>query len=120
MTSCCKCTAKAMYRISSSPFSEARVVAGFASEDAYWPNQDFFLSYPVRQHEVLKNLELLQFLGIDHDDTAMEFPLFDSGFSKTWGIGRISIHQQRTLCLFTPWGHFCGPVACQAFRGSCR
>ena len=97
-----------------------RVVAGFASDDAYWPNQDFFLSYPVHQHEVLKSLGLLQFLGIDHEDKAMDFPLFDSGFSKTWGIKRISINQKRTLCLFTPRGYFCGSVACRAFRGSCR
>lgn len=59
-----------------------RILAGFASEDAYRPNQDFFLSYPERQHEVLKGLSLLQFLGIDHEDKAMDFPLFETDFQK--------------------------------------
>jgi ADP-heptose:LPS heptosyltransferase len=59
-----------------------KVVAGFASKDAYRPNQDFFLSYPAQQPDLLKNLELLEFLGIRDEDKAMHFPLFNTDFQK--------------------------------------
>jgi ADP-heptose:LPS heptosyltransferase len=77
-----------------------RVVAGFASDDAYWPNQDFFLSYPVHQHEVLKSLGLLQFLGIDHEDRAMDFPLFDRDFQNLGALKEFqSIRSGPYACL---------------------
>jgi ADP-heptose:LPS heptosyltransferase len=59
-----------------------KVVAGFASKDAYRPNQEFFLSYPAQQPDLLKNLELLEFLGIRDEDKAMHFPLFDTDYQK--------------------------------------
>jgi ADP-heptose:LPS heptosyltransferase len=67
-----------------------RVVAGFASKEAYRPNQDFFLSYPAEQPELLKSLDLLEFLGIPHDDKAMDFPLFDTDYQKLLALEEYS------------------------------
>jgi ADP-heptose:LPS heptosyltransferase len=58
----------------------AETTAGFAGEGVYQPNRNFFLPYPEHQPELLKNLDLLAFLGINHSDTAMEFPLFESDY----------------------------------------
>ncbi|HET7060641.1 MAG TPA: glycosyltransferase family 9 protein [Nitrosospira sp.] len=57
-------------------------VAGFATENSYWPNRDFFIEYPAGQPEQLRNLALLEFLGITKHDRAMEFPLFEADFKK--------------------------------------
>jgi ADP-heptose:LPS heptosyltransferase len=59
-----------------------RVVAGFASKEAYRPNQDFFLSYPAQQPDLLKSLDLLEFIGIRNNDKDMHFPLFDRDYQK--------------------------------------
>jgi len=60
----------------------AATVAGFAGEDGYWPNRDFFMSYPAGQPELLRSLELLEFLGMGQPDRAMEFPVFDADYKK--------------------------------------
>jgi ADP-heptose:LPS heptosyltransferase len=53
----------------------AKMLAGFASEDGYWPNKELFLSYPAHQLEILRPLHLLKFLGLTRMDATMEFPL---------------------------------------------
>lgn len=60
----------------------AATVAGFAREDGYWPNRDFFMSYPAGRPELLRSLALLEFLGMGELDTAMEFPVFDADYKK--------------------------------------
>jgi ADP-heptose:LPS heptosyltransferase len=60
----------------------AGTVAGFASEEVYWPNRDFFMAYPAGQPELLRSLTLLEFLGIAQPDTTMEFPLFETDYQK--------------------------------------
>jgi ADP-heptose:LPS heptosyltransferase len=94
----------------------ARTMAGFAGEETFRPNRDFFLPYPERQPELLKNLDLLAFLGIHPPDTAMEFPLLESDYQalKDWR----SLIDQPYICLHpgaisaAPWPpeHF-GAVA---------
>lgn len=97
----------------------ARIVAGFASEETYWPNHDFFLPYPDCRPELLKNLDLLTFLGISQPDTAMEFPLFESDYQALQALREYqSIIDQPYVCLHpgaisaSPWPaeHF-GAVA---------
>jgi len=97
----------------------ARITAGFASEDAYWPNRDFFLPYPERQPELLKSLDLLAFLGIGPPDAAMEFPLFESDYQALHALEEYQpLIGQPYVCLHpgaissAPWpaGHF-GAVA---------
>jgi ADP-heptose:LPS heptosyltransferase len=92
-----------------------RLVAGFASEDAYRPNQDFFLSYPERQHEVLKSLELLQFLGIDHDDKAMDFPLFSTDFQKLAALEEYRSIGGRTYACLHPGAISAAPWPAEHF-----
>lgn len=60
----------------------AETAAGFASEEGYWPNRRFFMSYPSSQPELLRGLALLEFLGVGHLDRAMEFPLFDEDYQN--------------------------------------
>jgi ADP-heptose:LPS heptosyltransferase len=71
-----------------------RVVAGFASKEAYCPNQNFFLPYPAQEADLLRGLRLLEFLGIAHDDKKMDFPLFDTDYQKLQALreyGSISV-----------------------------
>jgi ADP-heptose:LPS heptosyltransferase len=105
----------------------ARTVAGFAGEDAYWPNHDFFLSYPDSQPELLKNLDFLEFLGISQPhnrDSTMEFPLFDADYRELQALKEYrSIGDQPYACLHpgaisaAPWpvGNF-GAVADSCIR----
>lgn len=105
----------------------ARTVAGFASEDAYLPNHDFFLSYPAGQPELLKNLSLLEFLGISqphNPDSTMEFPLFEADYRELEALKEYpSISDQPYACFHpgaisaAPWpaGHF-GAVADSCIR----
>ncbi len=82
------------------PLFGARIVAGFASEEGYWPNREFFLSYPSRQPELLKALDLLKFLGMIKLDTAMEFPLFETDYKKLQALKTyLSIRGAPYACL---------------------
>jgi ADP-heptose:LPS heptosyltransferase len=92
-----------------------RTVAGFASEETYWPNRDFFVPYPIHQPELSKSLSLLEFLGMGQPDTTMEFPLFDADYQELQALKEYrSISDQPYVCLHpgaisaTPWpaGHF--------------
>jgi ADP-heptose:LPS heptosyltransferase len=60
----------------------AETAAGFASEEGYWPNRRFFMSYPSSQPELSRGLALLEFLGVSHSDRVMEFPLLDEDYQK--------------------------------------
>ena len=78
----------------------AETTAGFSSEEAYWPNRDFFMAYPADQPELLRSLALLEFLGIAQCDTDMEFPLFEADYQKVTDIGRYQpISDQPYVCL---------------------
>ena len=88
----------------------SKVVAGFASKDAYRPNQDFFLSYPAQKPELLRSLDLLTFLGIHHDDQMMHFPLLDTDYQKLRALEEYSsVYVRPYACVHpgaisaTPW-----------------
>jgi ADP-heptose:LPS heptosyltransferase len=92
-----------------------RMTAGFASEEAYWPNRDFFMPYPIHQPELSKSLSLLEFLGMGQPDTTMEFPLFDADYQELQALKEYrSINDRSYVCLHpgaisaAPWpaGHF--------------
>lgn len=59
---------------------EARITAGFRGDDAR--ELDYWLPYDIRQHEVLRYLDLLRLLGIETGDTAMYLPLLPSDFEE--------------------------------------
>ena len=65
----------------------ARVTAGFRGDDAR--ELDYWLPYDIRQHEVLRYLDLLRLLGIDKGDTAMYVPLLRSDFEELASLGEI-------------------------------
>ena len=88
----------------------ARTLAGFASEETYWPNRDFFMSYPTGLAELNKGLSLMEFLGMDQPDIAMEFPLFEADHQKLQALEEYaSINGNPYVCLHpgaisaTPW-----------------
>lgn len=98
----------------------AAIAAGFASEDnSHWPNRDFFMPYPSRHPELLRNLALLEFLGMEQADRApdrtMEFPVLDMDRQKLWELEEYgSIRDKPYVCLHpgaisaAPWpaAHF--------------
>ncbi|ABB75080.1 glycosyltransferase family 9 protein [Nitrosospira multiformis] len=98
----------------------AAIAAGFASEgNSHWPNRDFFMPYPSRQPELLRNLALLEFLGMEQADRAadrtMEFPLLDMDCQKLRELQEYgTIRDKPYVCLHpgaisaTPWpaAHF--------------
>lgn len=96
----------------------ATTLAGFATEDAYWPNRDFFLSYPALQPELIKSLSLLEFLGVSQTgvpDTAMDFPLLEDDYRELQALKEYrSIRGHPYVCLHpgaisaVPWptSHF--------------
>jgi ADP-heptose:LPS heptosyltransferase len=97
----------------------ASVAAGFASEDVHWPNRDFFLPYPSKQPELLRNLALLEFLGMGQTDRAgdraMEFPVLDVDCQKLQELEEyVTIRDKPYVCLHpgaisaVPWpaAHF--------------
>jgi ADP-heptose:LPS heptosyltransferase len=55
----------------------AQRTAGFYLPPNYCPDEEHFLPYPEQLPEVRRHLALLSFLGIDHADDALEFPLQD-------------------------------------------
>lgn len=92
-----------------------KTVAGFASEETYWPNRDFFMPYPIHQPELSKSLSLLEFLGMGQPDTTMEFPLFEADYQELQALKEYrSISNQPYVCLHPgaisaalwPTGHF--------------
>ena len=94
----------------------AETMAGFSSEEAYWPNRDFFMAYPADQPELLRSLALLEFLGIAQCYTDMEFPLFEADYQKVRTFGE-PVHQRPALCVFTPWGGHRSALASPALCG---
>jgi ADP-heptose:LPS heptosyltransferase len=77
----------------------ACALAGFSSDEAYWPNRDFFMAYPGDQPELLRSLALLEFLGITQGYTDMEFPLFEADYQKVRTFGEQAINAQPYVCL---------------------
>lgn len=93
----------------------AGAVAGFAGEEQYWPNSDFFMPYPADQPELLRSLTLLEFLGMGQPNKAMEFPVFEADYQKLHALEEYrAIRGKPYVCLHpgaisaTPWppGHF--------------
>jgi ADP-heptose:LPS heptosyltransferase len=68
-------------------------IAGYSCHDAFWPNRQWFMTYPEDKHEIHKHLSLLQFLGIDATDTTLEFPLHDNDYAELEEIGNFKDRQ---------------------------
>ncbi len=54
--------------------------AGFYVPGGYCPDPECFMQWTEREHEVVRYLRLLNFLGIDACDASLEFPLRDGDF----------------------------------------
>lgn len=54
----------------------AKHTAGFCLPNDYCPDEELFLPYPEGIHEIHRHLALMQHLGIDAIDDALEFPLY--------------------------------------------
>lgn len=52
-----------------------KYTAGFYRPDDYCPDPDLFMIYPEGIHEIDRHLALMRYLGIDADDTRLEFPV---------------------------------------------
>jgi ADP-heptose:LPS heptosyltransferase len=58
----------------------ARRNAGFYVPGQYCPDPDRFAPWSETEHEVLRYLRLLTFLGIEPQGEALEFPLYDADY----------------------------------------
>lgn len=54
--------------------------AGFYQEGSFCPDPQLFLPWDEGQHEVLRNLQLLEFLGVPGQGADLEFPLDKEDF----------------------------------------
>jgi ADP-heptose:LPS heptosyltransferase len=58
----------------------ARRIAGFYRRNQYCPEVSSFLPWSEQEHEILRYLRLMDFLGIAACDPQLEFPLFKCDF----------------------------------------
>lgn len=60
--------------------------AGFYVAKSYCPDEEYFAHWSQSEHEVMRYLRLLNFLGVEvsgtADDTALEFPLHEADFQE--------------------------------------
>ena len=61
--------------------------AGFYVPGENCPDPRTFAPWSETEHEVLRNLRLMQFLGIGSDDDALEFPLHDADYQSLLASG---------------------------------
>jgi ADP-heptose:LPS heptosyltransferase len=66
--------------------------AGFFSPGAYCPQPALFAPWLDAEHEVLRYLRLMQFLGIKTGDSALEFPLKQADFAALDMAGPLPAH----------------------------
>jgi len=64
----------------------ARITAGFKGSDA--PPLDLWIPYDIRQHEVLRYLDLLRLIGIQATDIRMRLPVLPSDLEELAHLGR--------------------------------
>jgi ADP-heptose:LPS heptosyltransferase len=78
----------------------ARRTAGFHRADAPHPDAGNFLPYPEHLHEILRNLRLIEFLGLDARDDALEFPLDAADYAELAALpGVTRLEPRRYVCL---------------------
>ncbi len=58
----------------------AKLEAGFYKQGQYQPNHNYFIEYPSQLPEVLRHLELMEYLGLNADDSQMEFPIIEKDY----------------------------------------
>jgi ADP-heptose:LPS heptosyltransferase len=56
--------------------------AGFYEQGHYCPDPTRFIAWDEREHEVLRYLRLMAFLGMPAQGTALEFPLYDADYQS--------------------------------------
>lgn len=65
---------------------DARQAAGFCESENDCPNRETFLRYPQQEHEVLRHLRLLEFLGIPSRGDELEFSITDADRAQLAGV----------------------------------
>lgn len=87
-----------------------KLSAGFASSDAFCPNEDTYMQYPAKEKELIKLLQMLNFLGIPSKGDQMEFPVNKEDYRRLTeipeyqnvkGKGYVCIHPGASSS--TPW-----------------
>ncbi len=58
----------------------ARRNAGFFREGDYCPDPSHFMAWDEHQHEILRNLQLMEFLGVPGQGEDLEFPLLEADY----------------------------------------
>jgi ADP-heptose:LPS heptosyltransferase len=78
----------------------ARRTAGFFVQGDYVPDSELFLPYPEQEHEILKYLKLMEFLGIPLKGEDLEFPITPLDETEFHQVENISfLESQRYICI---------------------
>jgi ADP-heptose:LPS heptosyltransferase len=71
----------------------ARINAGFYLPPAYCPDPQRFLPYPAHEHEVWRNLRLLEWLGVPLQGDHLEFPVWDADWQALQALNETNVLQ---------------------------
>lgn len=80
----------------------ARHNAGFYEPHAYCPDPERFLPHPTREHEVWRNLRLLEWLGVPLQGDYLEFPLWQEDWQALSAIEETQMLQPNTYVCMHP------------------
>jgi len=78
---------------------DARINAGFFPENGFCPDSDFFLPYPDHEPEVWRHLRLMQFLGVELQGTALEFPIANQDWQEWQAIATTHHLSNHYICI---------------------
>ena len=75
-----------------------RHTAGFYLETNYCPDEELYIEYPARSHEIERHIRLMNFLGIPSCGVELEFPLLDKDF-EALEEQQFPIEYKRYVCV---------------------
>lgn len=76
----------------------AKYAAGFCKPGDYCHDKNLFVEYPEGIHEIERHLMLMQFLGIQTQSTALEFPLTQKDYD-TFNDLQLPVSPQQYICV---------------------
>jgi ADP-heptose:LPS heptosyltransferase len=76
----------------------ARYTVGYSTEGHYAPNNGLFMPYPNHGHEIDRNLQLMEFLGIKSQGSELEYPLTTEDYNALDQLA-LGIEPKKYVCI---------------------